>query len=60
MKVIYYLFVAIFAIYKLVYKLFNALFINIGVLLLLLFKVCYIKPNKVDNVLTVDNLITIN
>lgn len=60
MKAIYYLFIAVFALYKLVYKLFNALFINIGVLLLLLFKICYNKPNKCNITLSVDNLISVN
>lgn len=43
MKTIYYLFIVIFALYKAVYKAFNALFYGIGVLLLMLFKVCYKK-----------------
>jgi len=53
---IYYLFIVLFSLYKAIYKLSNALFIGIGVLMLMLFKVCYSKSNSVKQY-TLDNLI---
>jgi len=53
---IYYTFILLFSLYKAIYKLSNTLFIGIGVLMLMLFKLCYSKNTSVKRY-TLDNLI---